>query len=62
MVEYNRQALYFDNGKELAEHEFEHSVIVGNVMAYDKSIYIMALDNDRVNDTNWVGDEQAEFF
>ena len=39
VVEYNRQALYFDNGKELAEHEFGHSVIVANVMAYDKSIY-----------------------
>ncbi|MBQ9461314.1 MAG: hypothetical protein IJU51_05270 [Clostridia bacterium] len=62
VVEYNRQALYFDNGKELAEHEFDHSVIVGNVMAYDKSIYIMVLDNDRVNDTTWCGEEQVEFF
>lgn len=62
IVEYNHQTLCFDNGKGLAEYAFEHSVTIGNVMAKDKSIYIMVLDNDRVNDTNWVGEEQAEFF
>ena len=62
VAEYYQKILNFDNGKQLAEYTFDHSVTITNVMAKDKSIYIMVLDNDRVNDTNWVGEEQAEFF
>ncbi len=52
----------FADGKALAETAFSKLFRIESLTAKGDKIIIKLVENDRLNDTNWTGEEQADFF
>ena len=52
----------FPNGRALAETAFSRLFRIESLTAQGDRIIIKLVENDRLNDTNWTGEEQAGFF
>ena len=59
---YDEQEVEFASGKDAADTEFDKNYIVKSLFAQDDKIVIVLKENDAVNNTNWVGEEQVSFF
>ena len=57
----DRQIEYAD-GKVLSETSFSKLFRIESLTAKGDRIIIKLVENDRLNDTNWTGEEQAGFF
>ena len=52
----------FVDGKALAETAFSKLFRIESLTARGSKVYVKLVENDRLNDTNWTGEEQADFF
>lgn len=52
----------FADGKALAETAFSKLFRIESLTARGDKVYLKLVENDRLNDTNWTGEEQAGFF
>lgn len=59
---FEGKTLEFANGKELAEYEFEKNYLIVRIYSDNGKITIELKENDRMNNTNWIGEEQVGFF
>ena len=57
----DKQIQYAD-GKALAETTFTRLFRIDSITARGSKVFVKLVENDRLNDTNWTGEEQAEFF
>ena len=62
IVKTGTEEIRFSNGSELAEYRFDRRYIVADISANGQDILITLAENELVNDTNWVGEEQEGFF
>ena len=62
IVKTGDENLTFNNGTELAEHTFDRKYLVTDINTDGTNIVLTLVENERVNDINWVGEEQAGFF
>ena len=56
------ESMIMANGEQLTEHDFDRYYLISEVGVLDNKILIVLAENDRVNDTTWIGEEQAGFF
>ena len=61
-VRYDGQTKEFINGKHLAEYEFEKNYLIDSISVDNGKLIIELKENDNINTTNWVGEEQVSFF
>lgn len=61
-VRIGDNSIDFPDGEKLAEASFCEPMIIDSVIAENDKIIIRLAKNDRVNDVNWIGEEQAGFF
>ncbi|SFB66266.1 hypothetical protein [Ruminococcus albus] len=61
IVKYGDTEREFKSGEELANYDFDRNVVVTDVSADGNKIIITLVENARVNETNWVGEEQTYF-
>ena len=52
----------FKNGADLADYSFDRCFVISDIIADGSTIFITLVENTRINDTNWTGEEQAGFF
>ena len=52
----------FADGKALAETSFSKLFRIESLTAKGNKVYAKLVENDRLNDMNWTGEEQADFF
>ena len=53
----------YASGKELAQVSFEKRYVVSSISTSDKGIVLVLVENTRVNETTWAGDERwVSFF
>lgn len=52
----------FADGKALAETAFSTLFRIESLTARGDKIIVRLVENDRINDINWVGEEQVDFF
>ena len=52
----------FADGKALAETTFSKLFRIESLTARGDKVVVKLVENDRLNDTNWTGEEQADFF
>ena len=52
----------YSNGEELIHEEFDEYYLVEAIEAVDNHIVLRLKVNDRINDINWAGEEQTNFF
>ena len=57
----DKQIEYAD-GKALAETAFSKLFRIESLTARGSKVFVKLVENDRLNDTNWTGEEQADFF
>lgn len=57
----DKQMEYAD-GKALADTSFSKLFRVESMTARGDKVFVKLVENDRLNDTNWTGEEQADFF
>ncbi len=57
-----RQCLHFENGKELANTEFDKNYLISCITAKADCIVIILEENRIVNNISWVGEEAVSFF
>ena len=62
VVYFGDEILELKNGQELAERSFDRSVAISEIRASDSAVVITLVENDRVNDINWCGEEPVGFF
>lgn len=62
IVKTGKDFVQYSNGEELANAEFSEQMSIINISAEDNKVIIELVKNDRVNDVNWIGEEQADFF
>ena len=62
VVKIGIEEMQFKNGSELAEYKFDRSFVISDINIDRKNIIISLAENDHINDTNWLGEEQAGFF
>ena len=62
IVRIGAEEMAFTNGTDLAEHSFDRCLVIDSIRGEESKIIITLVENTRVNDTNWVGEEQAGFF
>ena len=51
----------YANGQLAAEQEFDKNYIVNKLFARDNKIVVVLRENDMINNTNWIGEEQSFF-
>ena len=62
IFEDSDDVMYFENGRDLAEADFDKNYFIDSVAAKDSSIVIMIRENNMaINDVNWVGEEAVRF-
>ncbi|SDB26760.1 hypothetical protein SAMN02910317_01328 [Ruminococcaceae bacterium FB2012] len=54
--------LEFENGETLAGYVFDRKYSVAVLRAEGSAVVITLDENEQVNDTNWIGEEQQTFF
>lgn len=59
---YDGYEKVFENGKQLADADFDKYYLIDNISIKDDMIAVKLKENDRINDTNWCGEEQVSFF
>lgn len=52
----------FENGKQLADADFDKYYLIDSISIKDDMIAVTLKENDRINNTNWCGEEQVTFF
>ena len=52
----------YSDGKALAETSFSKLFCIESLTARGSKVFVKLVENNRLNDTNWTGEEQAEFF
>ncbi|ADU24291.1 hypothetical protein Rumal_3867 (plasmid) [Ruminococcus albus 7 = DSM 20455] len=52
----------FADGKALAETTFSKLFCIESLAARGSKVFVKLVENDRLNDMNWTGEEQADFF
>lgn len=62
IVKIGENCSQYVDGKSLAEAEFSEQMSIIKISAKDNKVIIELVKNDRVNDVNWIGEEQAGFF
>lgn len=62
VVKIGTEEMHFTNGSELAEYKFDRSYVITDLSAKESTVVITLAENEKVNDTNWVGEEQTGFF
>ena len=62
IVKIGSDELAFENGLQLAESCFDRPLRIADIKAGDDRLVLTLEENERVNDTNWTGEEQAGFF
>ena len=61
-VKIGDKSILFPDGERLAEASFDEPLLIGSLTAEDNRIIIQLVKNDKLNDVNWIGEEQASFF
>ena len=61
-VKIGENCSQYVDGKSLAEAEFSEQMSIIKISAKDNKVIIELVKNDKVNDVNWIGEEQADFF
>ncbi len=56
------QEIRFDNGREAVERKFDKYYLIDEVFARKDEIVVHLKANDKINATNWCGEEQVSFF
>lgn len=62
IVKIGENCLQYSDGMSLADAEFSEQMSIINISAEDNKVIIELVKNNRVNDVNWIGEEQADFF
>ena len=62
IVKTGDKNLTFNNGTEFAEHTFDRKYLGADINTDGANIVLTLVENERVNDINWGGEEQAGFF
>ena len=62
IVKIGDKSMIMSNGEQLADYAFDKYYCVSEVSVIDDKIIIVLVENSRVNDTTWIGEEQASFF
>ena len=62
IVKIGENCSQYANGKCLAEAEFSEQMSIIKISAEDNKVIIELVKNEKVNDVNWIGEEQADFF
>lgn len=52
----------YENGEQLADADFDKYYLIESISIKDDMIAVKLKENDRINDTNWCGEEQVSFF
>ncbi|ADU24032.1 hypothetical protein Rumal_3591 (plasmid) [Ruminococcus albus 7 = DSM 20455] len=52
----------FQNGSAAYEKSYDKNYLVAEIRAKDNKVCIVLKENDKTNDINWIGEEQASFF
>ena len=52
----------YTNGFALSEAQFSRPYVIQSINAIDNKVILSLIENEQINDTNWVGEEQAGFF
>ena len=61
-VRIGDNSIDFPDGEKLAEAAFGEPMIIDSIFTENDKIIIRLVKNDRINDVNWIGEEQADFF
>ena len=61
-VNVEGKLLHFKDGKELAETEFEKNYSITKISAESDHFMIELEENNRVNNINWIGEEEVSFY
>ena len=61
-VRIGEKTIEFLDGERLAEASFNEPMMIESVFIEDNKIIIQLVKNDKVNDVNWIGEEQIGFF
>ncbi len=61
-VRIGDNSIDFPDGEILAEAAFGEPMTIDSIFAENDKIIIRLVKNDRINDVNWIGEEQADFF
>ena len=51
----------FEDGKTAYEQEYDRYYLVEDMRVAENKVYITLVENERINDTNWCGEEQSFF-
>ena len=59
---FEDKQMEFADGKALADTYFSKLFRIESLTAKGNKIIVRLVENDQINDINWVGEEQADFF
>lgn len=62
IVKTDKDSVLYSNGEDLANAEFSEKMSISKISAEDNKVIVELVKNDKVNDVNWIGEEQAYFF
>ena len=62
IVKNGTDIIQYSNGEDLANAEFSERMSIIKISAENSKVIIELVKNNRVNDVNWIGEEQADFF
>lgn len=56
------ERFYFENGDKAYQGEYDKNYLVSDIRAQEDKVYITLIENTKINDTNWCGEEEVSFF
>lgn len=57
-----QERFYFENGNKAYQADYDKYYLVSEIRAQADKVYITLIENTKINDTNWCGEQEVSFF
>jgi len=62
LVKFEDNEVEYESGTELADVEFDKYYLIDSIIAENDTIILNLVENTKINDISWCGEEQNSFF
>lgn len=62
LVKFEDNEATYESGAELADVEFDKYYLIDSITADNDMVVLTLVENTKINDINWCGEEQISFF
>lgn len=62
LVKFDGNEAEYESGIELADVEFDKYYLIDSITAENDTVVLTLVENTKINDISWCGEEQISFF